>query len=234
MKKFLLMACIAISMLGFSAQAVDTWDGSTDTDWSKDANGNYLIYTAEELAGLAKVVNEGDAKYQWSPVEYHYSYGNGKTFLLMDDIDLQAGANAGKVWEPVGSSAVPFRGILHSNPDAGRNYTIRNLVIDGSTSSYLGLVGYAIEAKFYDFNLYNVDITTNPGDSKAFFVGSVVGYSSAGTTIDNVHVGLYEEVISGVSTFHKTDTLTFDLNNVATAIAVEDSGKLFRKLKLVG
>ena len=25
-----------------------------------------------------------------------------------------------------------------------------------------------------------------------------------------------------------------DLNNVATAIAVEDSGKLFRKLKLVG
>ena len=96
MKKFLLMACIAISMLGFSAYAVDTWNGTADTDWSKDANGNYLIYTAEELAGLAKVVNEGKAVYQLS-TEYHYSYGKGMTFLLMDDIDL-----SGHDWIPIG------------------------------------------------------------------------------------------------------------------------------------
>ena len=95
MKKFLLMACIAISMLGFSAYAVDTWDGSTDTNWATDANGNYLIYTAEELAGLAKVVNEGE--YKLNGVEWVYSYGNGKTFLLMDDIDL-----SGHNWTPIG------------------------------------------------------------------------------------------------------------------------------------
>ena len=75
MKKFFVMACMAISMLGFTTQAEDVWDGSTDTEWTTDANGNYLIYTAEELAGLASKVNGGES----------YS---GKTFLLMDDINL--------------------------------------------------------------------------------------------------------------------------------------------------
>lgn len=75
MKKFFVMACMAISMLTLTAHAEDVWDGSTDTEWATDANGNYLIYTAEELAGLASKVNDGES----------YS---GKTFLLMDDINL--------------------------------------------------------------------------------------------------------------------------------------------------
>ena len=195
-----------------SVSIYENWDSNRWTGIRKETDADQAtVFPYLEAKPFQTVIYV----YNADQLKQMGTYVNAE-FVLMDDIDLQAGANAGKVWEPVGSSAVPFRGILHSNPDAGRNYTISNLVIDGSTSSYLGLVGYAIEAKFYDFNLYDVEITTNPGDSKAFFVGSVVGYSSAGTTIDNVHVGLYEEVTASGSTIHKDTTLTYDLNNVAS------------------
>ena len=85
MKRFFLMACVAISMLGFTAKAESVWGGGVDTDWATDSNGYYLIQTAEELAGLASRVNNGESF-------------SGKTFLLMDDINL----NKREYWTPIG------------------------------------------------------------------------------------------------------------------------------------
>ncbi len=87
MKKLLLATSIVLSIAvgNTTAYAVSVWGGGSDTEWATDANGNYLIYTAEELAGLAAQVNAGN------------SYA-GTTFLLMDDIDLNNYQN----WEPIG------------------------------------------------------------------------------------------------------------------------------------
>jgi len=77
---------LAVAMCSTTAMAVSVWDGTADTEWAIDANGNYLIYTAQELAGLAQQVNAGN------------SYA-GSTFLLMDDIDLNGSSHN---WTPIG------------------------------------------------------------------------------------------------------------------------------------
>lgn len=80
-----MMVMAVAAMSGYTAQAESVWSGGVDTEWAQDANGNYLIYTADELAGLASQVNNGNT----------YS---GTTFLLMDDINL----NNYSSWNPIG------------------------------------------------------------------------------------------------------------------------------------
>ena len=96
MKKSLSMALAALLLSPLAGYAVSVWDGTTDTSWEQDANGNYLITSAAELAGLAKVVNENKLVYQ-ANTELHASYGKGMTFLLTEDIDL-----GNRNWNPIG------------------------------------------------------------------------------------------------------------------------------------
>lgn len=75
------------SEIGIESQITDVWDGSTDTAWydnNKDAT-SYDISTAEELAGLAKVVNDGIDTFE------------GKTINLMNSLDLN-----NIKWTPIG------------------------------------------------------------------------------------------------------------------------------------
>lgn len=100
MKKFLLsiMSIAVATTCSFTANAISVWDGSTDTDWAQDANGNYLITSAAELAGLSKVVFE--LEHQLNGTEWHAYYGSGMTFVLTDDIDLD-----NRNWTPIGYMA---------------------------------------------------------------------------------------------------------------------------------
>lgn len=110
-----MMSIAVAAMTCFTAYAESVWNGGVDTDWATDANGRYLIYTADELAGLAQKVNDG------------ISY-DGYTFLLMDDINL----NNINYWTPIGFLSKdnyvntnrnyrPFKGIFN-----GQGYTISN------------------------------------------------------------------------------------------------------------
>ena len=74
----------AVMMLPQSVNAESVWDGSVDTEWERDLNGNYLIQSAAELAGLAYVLNSQDLVYQ-ANTEHHAYYGSGMTFLLSTD-----------------------------------------------------------------------------------------------------------------------------------------------------
>ena len=96
MKKYFIAAVFAAILCPLSSHAVSVWDGSIDTDWETDMDGNYLITSAAELAGLAQVVNENTLVYQ-ANTEYHAFYGNGMTFVLTDDIDLN-----NRAWNPIG------------------------------------------------------------------------------------------------------------------------------------
>ena len=145
----------------------EIWDGSaekpeTDPD---DAN-TYLITTPAELAWVAEQVN--------SKKEYF----EGKTILLMNDIDL-----SGSYWTPVGNvtayPTVTFKGTFD-----GQNYTISNLTASDDAAGYAaaGLFG-SILGTVKNVKLKDVNIRST------HYAGAVVGYSSTnGAIIDNCHV----------------------------------------------
>ncbi|MFQ7026940.1 MAG: hypothetical protein ACLRRA_08250 [Acutalibacteraceae bacterium] len=56
--------------------SVDSWDGTADTSWYQDGISEFHLTTAEQLAGLAKIVNETGNVFQ------------GVTVYLDTDVDL--------------------------------------------------------------------------------------------------------------------------------------------------
>ena len=96
------MALILLPAAALATDETSTWDGSAvETDWYTNAEADttsYTISTAAQLAGLAKLVNEGPEN--GSPVNF-----SGKTVKLGADIDL-----AGKEWTPIGKSGATFNG----------------------------------------------------------------------------------------------------------------------------
>mgnify|MGYP002515401891 CR=1 FL=1 len=116
-------------------------------------------------------------------------------FVLMNDIDLND-----EEWTPIGSVASPFRGSLYSSKDANgvyNNFKIKNLKISQvGNEVYYGLLGYTSDASFHHFGLEKVDINVSSSNlnkendiyNNPLFIGSLVGYSDAGTKIENVNV----------------------------------------------
>ena len=80
----LLALCLVMALVPMAAFAegtsVDNWDGSADTSWYTSAPdaSEYHISTAEQLAGLAQLVNTDPGTTNFA----------GKTFYLDNDIDL--------------------------------------------------------------------------------------------------------------------------------------------------
>lgn len=134
------------------------WIDAADTHWytSNSEDSEFTIDTAEELAGLAELVNEGKDF-------------SKKTIKLGANIDL-----AGKEWTPIGKSGKPFIGIFD-----GQGKTISNLVIDMSSKSDVGLFGYTSNGEIKNFTLNNAKVV---GDLD---VGAVAGtpYTSKYTNI---------------------------------------------------
>ena len=87
MKRILLSLLFAlVALTGLQAQTI--WDGTADTSWYNETSIEFEISTAEQLAGLAELVNNGN-------------YFGDKTILLTADIVLNDTSN----WENWESSA---------------------------------------------------------------------------------------------------------------------------------
>ena len=152
---------------GSGEVVIDIWDGSAEKpDTDPDNANTYLITTPAELAWVAEQVN--------SKTEYF----EGKTILLMNDIDL-----SGSYWTPVGNvtayPTVTFKGTFD-----GQNHTISNLTASDDAAGYAaaGLFG-SILGTVKNVTLKDVNIRST------HYAGAVVAYSSMnGATIDNCHV----------------------------------------------
>ncbi|MCL2031157.1 MAG: helix-turn-helix transcriptional regulator [Oscillospiraceae bacterium] len=129
--------------------------GTPDTAWHGDGSaGAFTVSTADELAGLAELVNAGNRF-------------DGKTVTLAGDIDLSvygAGFNGGKGWTPIGSGFDhSFSG--HFN---GNHYAISNLYINDTSIGYAGLLG-----RVDGGTVTNVQVTGEI--TAAGFTGGIVG-----------------------------------------------------------
>lgn len=145
------------------------WDGVTaDTAWYEPSEQQYSLTTAAELAGLAKLVNEGN------------SFA-GKTVLLEADVDLN-----GQEWTPIGGADTgkSFAGIFD-----GQNHTISNLKItraleNTGKNNRIGLFGAGTAAaRIRNFTIHCAQV------SGSLQVAAVLGGSGvAEAQLSNVHV----------------------------------------------
>ena len=91
----LLILALCFTLLPTAALATDnsadTWDGTADTNWydGHEADTEYHITTAEQLAGLAQLVNADPGTTNFA----------GKTFYLKNDLDL-----SGHEWISIGTA----------------------------------------------------------------------------------------------------------------------------------
>ncbi|WP_294775291.1 hypothetical protein [uncultured Eubacterium sp.] len=125
----LLALCLVMALVPMTAFAegtsVDNWDGTADTSWYTSAPdaSEYHISTAEQLAGLAQLVND-----KATPVSF-----GGKTIYLDNDLDL-----SGTQWTPIGNGdnfvrhfAGTFDGQHHKIMNLYHHYTGDELVRNG-------------------------------------------------------------------------------------------------------
>lgn len=152
----------------------DKWIDFADTSWYGEGTATiYEIDTAEELAGLAKIVNEytrgvynkGNWRYPGNDNPF-----NGQTIKLTADIDLD-----GKLWTPIGipnQTLNAFWGTFDGN-----GHTITNLTAKGGSG--VGLFGAIFYSGDWGIGMATVkNVTVDNaiviGDE---YVGVIVGHS---------------------------------------------------------
>ena len=171
----LLILALCFTLLPTAAFAegtsVDNWDGTADTSWYTSAPdaSEYHISTAEQLAGLAQLVND-----KATPVLF-----GGKTIYLDNDLDL-----SGTQWTPIGNGdnfvrhfAGTFDGQHHKIMNLYHHYTgdepVRNglfgVVSDGGTLKNLLVI--------------DADIASNDGSLLAGILADWVN----GGTVENCY-----------------------------------------------
>ena len=116
----------------------DNWTDHVTEDYATpvdETNKIVTIASAEDLALLAKKVNEGTS----------YS---GYTVNLTNDIDL-----ANHMWTPIGKSGKTFQGKFDGN-----NKTIRNLLVGSTWASDVGLFGVTTNGEIKNLTVENATV----------------------------------------------------------------------------
>ena len=175
----------------------DTWSEAADTSWYNENDTVFEIETADQLAGLAELVDDG--------VTFE-----GKTVRLVKDVDLyKLGADGEPVcFDPIGSYRHDlifkgtFDGLGHTIRNMSQNTwalnngyyygdlglglfgyvedaTIKNLVMDNaSISGENGLCGTVAAAAYGDCVFENITVTNTEVADYQYYAGGIVGWAS--------------------------------------------------------
>lgn len=128
---------------------ITVWNGTSDTSWYDDTNTTFNIENAEDLSGLATLVNNGNTF-------------SGKTIVLANDILLNDDTTT-NAWTPIGNAINKFLGTFD-----GQKHVISGLAINNS-NDYQGLFGY---------NEGTIkSIVISGAISAVNHLGSIVGYN---------------------------------------------------------
>ena len=129
---------------------------------SGTSSNPYIISTAQHLANLAYMVNNGSS--------YSGCYFKMTEDIILNDnvLNSDGSLNSGSYnsWKPIGNSSYAFRGTFD-----GDGHVISGIYINNSSSNYQGLFGNA-----YDGLITNISVI----DSYIYgynYVGTIVGFS---------------------------------------------------------
>ena len=123
-------------------ETASTWDGSVDISWYTGGSSPYTISTAEQLAGLAAIVNGNAVTDEGTTISETFSH---KTIVLSRDIvlnDTSDWENWGNTstpeneWLAIGSRDKKFEGSFD-----GANHTVSGIYINRNADNQ-GLFGY--------------------------------------------------------------------------------------------
>jgi len=204
----------------------DTWDGTADISWYTDHEDDqeYHISTAEQLAGLAELVNADPGKTNFA----------GKVFYLENDLDL-----SGHEWISIGTgrggtgSKYAFCGVFD-----GQNHVVSNLYshesyIENADESHNllrnALFGNVYDGEIKNLGVENAEIWIDPLDDSAAGKGILVdwmgkssitncwtsGSIESGSKIEKNIGGIVGVTVQGctISGCYSTATLTGNFTN---------------------
>ena len=204
MKKKLLSLLLAlclvmalVPMTAFAAGTTDSWDGTADTSWYDENETEFHLQTAEQLAGMAKLVNDDTA------------YFKDKTVYLDNDLDL-----SGHEWNSIGDGANTDVGSFQGVFD-GQSHVIYNLYSHEGTQSENqsnnlyrnGLFGSIYNAAVKNLGIENADIVIPMKDGSTYGKGILVDWMTHSTinncyTTGSITGGSYvEKYIGGIAGF---------------------------------
>ncbi len=203
MKNFILCYVCAFALLICSSiqqiNAQNVWDGTADVSWFDASQTDFYIYTAEELAGLASIVNNSTSNF------------SGKTIHLEADIWLNADDDNTNNWIKIGGctqstgeitgTIKAFCGTFH-----GGGHIIYNMYCDNSGYFQAGLFGNLQ----YPGSIDSL-ILINPVAKANGMMGALVGFIGNNTNSGNGTVNISEcmvinEQVIGVNTSSNNNT----------------------------
>ena len=206
MKKKILSLLIAlclvmalVPMTAFAAETMDTWDGTADTSWYDEEKTEFYLQTAEQLAGMAKLINDDMANFK------------DKTVYLENDLDL-----GGHEWISIGDGANTAGGSFQGVFD-GQSHVVYNLYSheglksenkDNNNNLYRnGLFGAIYNATVQNLGIENADIVIPMNDTSTYGKGILVDWMIHSTikncyTTGSITGGSYiEKYIGGLAGF---------------------------------
>ena len=198
----LLALCLVMAlvpMTAFAADTMDTWDGTADTSWYDENKTEFHLQTAEQLAGMAKLVNDNTANFK------------DKTVYLDNDLDL-----GGHEWISIGNGANTAVGSFQGIFD-GQSHVVYNLYSheglksenkDNNNNLYRnGLFGAIYNATVQNLGIENADIVIPMNDTSTYGKGILVDWMTYSTikncyTTGSITGGSYiEKFIGGIAGF---------------------------------
>ena len=171
----LLALCFVMALVPMTAFAegtsVDKWDGTADTSWYTDhkTDTEYHFTTAEQLAGLAQLVNDKTASVSFE----------GKTIYLDNDLDL-----SGYQWTPIGNGS--NFGRYFAGTFDGQYHKIMNLLHHSTGDELIrnGLFGVVSDGgTLKNLLVIDADIASNDGSLLAGILADWVN----GGTVENCY-----------------------------------------------
>ena len=241
-KKIMVAVLLSLSMVVsfmptnvFAEDIVDTWDGTADTSWyvGHETYSEYHITTAEQLAGLAQLVNADPGTTNFS----------GKTFFLENNLDL-----SGHEWISIGTgrggtqSKYGFCGVFDGQSHVISNLYSHESYIEGADESHNllrnALFGNVYDGEIKNLGVENAEIWIDPLDDSAAGKGILVdwlgkskitncwtsGSIYSGTKIEKNIGGIVGVTVEGctISGCYSTATLTGNFTNSEEYYDVDD------------
>ena len=200
----LLILALCFTLLptaAFAADSTDAWDGTADISWYTDheTDTEYRFTTAEQLAGMAKLINDDMANFK------------DKTIYLENDLDL-----GGHEWISIGDGANTDVGSFQGVFD-GQSHVVYNLYSheglksenkDNNNNLYRnGLFGSIYNATVKNLGIENADIVIPMKDGSTYGKGILVDWMTHSTinncyTTGSITGGSYiEKYIGGIAGF---------------------------------
>ena len=184
----------------------DVWDGSSDTSWYNEEDTVFKLDTAEQLAGLAVLVDNGNTF-------------AGKTVILNKNMDLYCCDEDGDriFFEPIGTAEeAHFSGTFNGN-----NRTIDNLRQD-CNSTHLGLFGSVYQGTIKNFVVDNA-LIESAGAGYTAVVAAYAGDSHfENITLRNSVAVSYNHNTAGIVAYCGANgtTTTFDGINIEASSTI--------------